>query len=74
MNVELMDNETFEEIKRITVILTRDQMAEIKAGERVTVRGDLRVLQNKSRKGAGRYYPILYANQIEYEDREEIES
>ena len=73
MNVELLDTDVFEDIKRIGVILTREQINQVKAGERLIIRGDLRVLQNKSRKGAGKYYHVLYANIVESEDREETE-
>ncbi len=73
MNIELLDTEKFEDIKRMAVILTKNHVMQVRAGERLVIRGNLRVLQNKSRKGAGKYYRVLYAEIIEFEDREEIE-
>jgi replicative DNA helicase Mcm len=67
VTVELQDTDTFSEIERLPVVLFDSDTKNIHVGERVSVSGQLHVIQNK-----GRSFPFLYAQSIEYESREEI--
>jgi replicative DNA helicase Mcm len=69
VTVELQDTETFNEIERLYVILFDEDTIDINLGERVTITGQIEIL-NESRRQ--RSHSILFAKSVEYEAKEEI--
>ena len=71
VDVELQDNEKFNEIEHLHVKLFEDNTIDLRAGEIVAITGEL----NPDRKsdGRGKYFTILYSESIEYTRREKVE-
>lgn len=72
VDVELQDTEKFNDIERLFVKLFEDDSKEVRAGEIVTVTGDLDV-DKKTEGPRGRYITILYCKSIEYTRKERAE-
>jgi DNA replicative helicase MCM subunit Mcm2 (Cdc46/Mcm family) len=70
VTVELMDTDTFSEIERLTAIFFGDDTKDINVGERVSITGILRVVQNRRR---GKLFTVLHTHSVEYESREKLE-
>jgi len=69
VTVELQDTDTFSEIECLSVLLFDDNTKNIHVGERVTIGGQIHIIQHN---GKGKYLPYVYADSIQYESREEI--
>jgi replicative DNA helicase Mcm len=69
VTVELQDIDTFSEIERLPVLLFENDTRNIHVGERVTIFGQIQIIQYNSR---GKSLPFVYADSIEYESREEL--
>lgn len=70
VTVELMDTDSFSEIERLTAVFFGDDTKDINVGERVTITGILRVIQNRRR---GKLFSVLHTHSVKYESREKLE-
>ena len=64
--VEMQDIETFKDMDRLPVFLFDNDTEEIQVGETVAIVGNIRVLEHK------RYFNYLYAESIQYLNREDL--
>ena len=71
VDVELQDNEKFNDIEYLHVKLFEDNTIDVRAGEIVAITGDLD--PDKKGEGRGKYFTILYSESIEYTTREKVE-
>jgi replicative DNA helicase Mcm len=67
--VELQDPDTFNEIERLPVVLFDKDTCNISVGERVGVTGHIQIIQNRNK---GKFFGLMYAESMEYEQREEL--
>ena len=72
VNVELTDINSLQDLDKLRLILFEDDTKEVDIGESVTVLGTT-FMQTSKPDGKGITYPVVYAQSVKYENREQEE-
>lgn len=73
VTIELRNPETFNDLDKMKVILCDDNSYDIGVGENALITGNIDIGSSSNfKKGRGSEVSILYANKIEYENREQL--